>query len=72
MLCAILVGMLIHPSKCAMTEKELKDFLANDYYEKKASDMCTRLIKAEWNHHTDFKQRGKAREIYVYTILLSY
>jgi hypothetical protein len=66
MFCAILVGMLIRPSKCAMTEKELKDFMANDY-EKKASDMCTRMVQAKWNHQTDLNNEEK-RKIYVHTI----
>jgi hypothetical protein len=49
-----------------MTEKELKDFLANDY-EKKASDMCTRVVHAQWNHETDLNNEEK-RKIFVHTI----
>jgi peptidyl-dipeptidase A len=56
--CVIFVGMLAHPSKCAMTEDELKDFLAN-VYEKMASDMCTRLNEAEWNYDTDINNEEK-------------
>jgi hypothetical protein len=68
--CVIFVGMLAHLSKCAMTEDELKDFLAN-VYEKMASDMCTRLNEAEWNYDTDINNEEK-QQILVRTILVPF
>ncbi|RZB38755.1 hypothetical protein BDFB_008530 [Asbolus verrucosus] len=55
---AVAVAVFAIPTKCAMSEDELKDFLAN-VYEKSASAICTKSNEAEWNFDTDINNSEK-------------